>query len=329
MNYVQLAYYFLGYYNRLLREKAFIKKNVLPLINQYCKKTGYHFSLAEQKKVLVYYPLFTLLGVAENYLLLRNRKLKNTERLRLILVSIMAALFDDLIDEEHWQEEDLLHLLHNRLTQINLTPKAKLILALNEELHAQYPPSNDYRSALEKGIHWQVASKKQLNENITLEEVLLISRKKNGYTSFMFAYLLDQEWLETEIEIFYQTGILGQLVNDAYDLFKDIQEGIYTSIRKCITVEYGEHLLIQEWKQLVELLNKNSLNKKQQIKIKNRLCCIYGFGLVAFEQFKKSSPDGSISMLEKATRKQLVIDMELWPTRLKLLRAIIQMSKMH
>ena len=329
MNYLQLAYHFTGYYTRLQREKKFIRKQVTPLVEQCCKKAGYCFSGEEQKKVLWYYPLFTLLGVAENYLLLRRRKLRDSERWRLVLVSIMAALFDDLIDEEHWKEEDLLHLLHNRLEQLTLAPKASLLLALNEELYTRYRPSAAYRSALEQGIHWQATSERQLDKDISFEEVLLISRKKNGYTSFIFAYLLDEEWTEDELNFLYQTGILGQLVNDAYDLFKDIKDGIYTSLRKCYSVEEAEKLFIDEWKQLMVQLNKTSAGILQQRQLKHRLACMYGYALVAFNQFKQAAPNGSIAALEKATRKQLVVDMELWPTRIKLLRAIIKLSKMH
>jgi len=329
MNYLQLAYHFTGYYTRLQREKKFIRKQVTPLVEQCCKKAGYCFSGEEQKKVLLYYPLFTLLGVAENYLLLRRRKIRDSERWRLVLVSMMAALFDDLIDEEHWNEDDLLHLLHNRLEQLTLTPKANLILALNEELYTRCPPSEAYRLALEQGIHWQAASAGQMNKEISFEEVLLISREKNGYTSFIFAYLLEEEWTGDELYFFYQTGILGQLVNDAYDLFKDIRGGIYTVLRKCVYVDETEKLFIHEWKKLMALLNKTSAGIPQQRQLKNRLACMYGYGLVAFNQFKQAAPNGSLAELENATRKQLVVDMEQWPTRIKLLRAIIKISKIH
>ena len=329
MNFLQLAYHFTGYYTRLQWEKTFIRKQVAPLVEQCSKKAGYRFSREEHKKILLYYPLFTILGVAENDLVLRRRKLRDSERWRLVLVSMMAALFDDLIDEEHWKEEDLLHLLHNRLEQLTLTPKANLILALNEELYTRCPPSAAYRMALEQGIHWQAASVRQLDKDISFEEVLLISRKKNGFTSFIFAYLLDEEWTEDELNFFYQTGILGQLVNDAYDLFKDIRDGIYTSLRKCCSVEEAEKLFIDEWKQLIVLLANTSAGIQQQRQLKHRLACMYGYGLVAFDQFKQAAPVGSLTALEKASRKQLVVDMELWPTRIKLLRAIIQISKIH
>jgi hypothetical protein len=324
MNYLQLFNYFKIYYFALQKQKRFIKKYLLPFFEESCNKIGLELTNADRKKIIIYYPSFTVLAGTENYLILRNRNLNHKERWQLTYVAAMASLCDDLIDEEKWTAEQLFSLLDNELSNLPQSKKAKLIFALNDELNKNYPPPKKYNQLLRNAIQSQADSIKQLNPAINYNEIIKISKEKNGNTSLMFASLIDEEWTKEELKVIYQSGFMGQLVNDTYDIFKDQNDGVQTYIQRHKTINEAEEFFINEWKNLYSLINKSNITKTQKNKLINRFACMHAYALVAFDQFQKLE-DQNIN-LKTATRKQLVIDMELWSTRIKLLKKIIQLS---
>jgi hypothetical protein len=116
------------------RQLAFINKFLKPLVYKNCKRVGYELSPSEKKKVLFYYPMYTVLACAQMYVTLKGRSLSKDETKRLTLVGAMATICDDLIDEDNWTREQIFQLLSNTLDEQGLTTKAQLLVSLNKEL---------------------------------------------------------------------------------------------------------------------------------------------------------------------------------------------------
>src|SRR5688572_32982714 len=133
MNYLQLTFFGLRLTWSGYKQMAFIKFFLKPLVQKHCNRLGYRLSPTEKKKVLFYYPMYTVLACAQMYLTLKGRKLTKDERKRLTLVGAMATLCDDLIDENNFTREQVFNLLSNNLNEEALDPKAKLLVALNKE----------------------------------------------------------------------------------------------------------------------------------------------------------------------------------------------------
>lgn len=328
MNNARLIQYFAGYYWSLRKEKKFIKEHFEQFLQKKADELNYTFSKADWKKTTVYYPCFTVLAGAENFILLKGkRKLSEEERYRLTAVSIMSGLCDDLIDEENWAPAQLFDLLENHLEALPLSPKAKLILSLNEALYKTHHPDTAYEKQLRTAIYWQARSLDQLNPGISTDEILQISKEKNGQTSLMFSYLLDEEWTDVEKEVIAQSGFLGQLVNDTYDIFKDIAAGVQTYLQRYESLAASEHFFIAEWRKLVRLIRESNATNENKQHLINRFACVHGYALVAFHQFSDLEQKyGMPVKWSEATRKELVIDMEKWPTRWQLLKAIKKLS---
>ncbi len=328
MNNGRLIQYFTGYYWSLQKEKKFIQQHFGQFLRQKTAELNYTFSKSDWKKTTVYYPCFTVLAGAENFILLKgSRQLNEQERYRLTAVSIMSGLCDDLIDEENWTPAQLFDLLDNQLESLPLSPKAKLILALNDELYKTSRPSAAYEKQLRTAIYWQARSLEQLHPEISTEEILEISKEKNGQTSLMFSYLLDEEWNSIEQSIIAQSGFLGQLVNDTYDIFKDVKAGVQTYLQRFKSLDASEDFFIDEWRKLVRLIHESNATKKNKTHLINRFACVHGYALVAFHQFRYIEQNRGIPVKwNEATRKELVVDMEKWPTRWQLLKAIKKLS---
>ncbi len=333
MNYLQLAKYGLQYGVNVWKEYRFIRHYLEPLVNAHCNTLGYTLNKKENKKVFRYYPILTVCGNAENYIFLRDRGLNDEERKRLTLMSAMATLCDDLLDEDGWTEDQLNGLFENLVDNErdygSLSSKAKLILCMNKDfkhLHIK----DEYWKQLKRAFHAQAESIKQNQPDLSLEETLQISKDKNGHTSLIVATLLDEDWSEAELDFIYQTGVMGQLSNDIFDAWKDVQEDIYTIVRKTKDVAQLRNIFLEEYGKLLSYLKQCRANEKTKRRTINRLACIYSFGIIGLEQLEKVEKKyGTPIEWHSVLRKDLVVDMEYQRHRFNYLSKIVWLSNQY
>lgn len=267
--------------------------------------------------------MYTVLACAEMYLSLKGRKLSIDERKRLTLVGSMATICDDLIDEHGWNREQIFGLLSNQFNEDGLETKARFLVSLNVELNKIWPLQNKYLTQLKTALDWQAWSAKQLNQAITLDEIVHLCREKNGHTSLMFASLLDEDWDEIEKRFIYQSAIVGQLTNDSFDMYFDTQNGVYTYFNKAESITDVRRFLLQECKVLHNLVLQCNTSYKNKLNTIRRMSLLHGFTLTAIDQFqavekKYSSPIN----WKNIPRKELVVDMALNRNRLKTVKNI-------
>jgi len=325
-NYLKVAKYSVQYGINVWNEYRFIRQYLEPLVNSHCSKLSYALTKQERKKVFRYYPILTVCANGENYLYLAGRKLNIEERKRLTLMSAMATLCDDLLDEDGWTEQQLLDLLDDKLVYQSLSAKTKLILCMNEEFK-QLHVNDSYWPQLRKAFHAQAESIKQHRTDISLDETLQISKEKNGHTSLMVATLLDENWSEQELAFIYQTGVMGQLANDIFDAWKDVQQGIYTIVRKVDSVSQLREIFMQEYTKLLNLVQQTRATGAQRRRTINRLSVINAFGIVGLEQLEKVEKKyGQPVDWPSIPRQELVVDMEIQSHRWNYLQKIVWLS---
>lgn len=292
------------------RQLAFINRFLKPLVNEHCKKIGYELNPSEKKKVLFYYPMYTILGCAEMYIALKGRRLTKEERKRLTLVAAMATLADDLIDEDNWSREQIFDFAFNQPSEDGLPGNAKLLIALNKDFYSTWKVSDKYINQLKIALDWQAISAKQLDPNITLDEIVHISREKNGHTSLMFATLIDENWTEKELEFIYQTAIVGQFTNDSFDMYFDTQNGIKTYFNTASSMQQVKDFFLDECRKLHSLVRQCSATKQDQENTIRRMSILHAFTLTAIDQLLETEARYGRPIDWKAVpRKDMVIDM--------------------
>ncbi|HEX8331855.1 MAG TPA: class 1 isoprenoid biosynthesis enzyme [Segetibacter sp.] len=330
MNNLQLTKYGLSLTIDGYRQLLFIKQFLKPLVQKHCTRLGYKFSKSENKKVLFYYPMYTVLACAQMYLTLKGRDLSTSERKRLTLVGAMATICDDLIDEHGWTRERIFQLLSNQFNEEGLETKAKLLVALNKELNAFWPLEDRYLNQLKIALDWQSSSAKQLDPNISLEEIVNICREKNGHTSLMFASLIDEDWDEKEKQFIYQSAIVGQLTNDSFDMYFDTQNGIYTYFNKAPSIDQVKEFFLIECEHLHRLVMACNATMKNKLNTIRRMSVLHGFTLTALDQFKQSEEKyGRPLDWKTVERKDLVVDMALNKNRFRTLSNIKRLAKLY
>lgn len=328
MNTLQVLFHGLSLTKDGYVQRAFINRWLKPLVLKQCKAVGYVLNPSEKKKVLFYYPMYTVLACAQMYISLRGRKLTNIETKRLTMVGAMATLCDDLIDEDNWTREQIFHLLSNNLNEKGLSTKAQLLVGLNKDLQSFWPLSKKYVDQLKIALEWQAQSGRQLNPTITLQEIEHICREKNGHTSLMFATLIDENWTENELQFIYQSAIVGQLTNDSFDMYFDTQNGIYTYFNTAPSIAQVRQFFLDECKKLHALVrscNTTEKNKKNTIR---RMSILHAFTLTALDQFQQTEDKYGRPIDWKAIpRKDMVIDMAKNSNRFKTIRYMKWLSE--
>ncbi len=329
MNYFQLLYYAADYGLRIYKQLSFIKSFLLPKVDAACNEYGYHPSKKEKDKIRFYYPLFNHVVNCETYLTIKNRALTLAETERLALVSVSATLYDDFIDEEKWSSERLVEIFEKRIPIAERTPKINVLMAIDDELKRIYTPTDFYNYSLKLAIDWQITSAKQLDSNITLEEILYISKEKCGNSSLLWASILDEDWTENDKQFIHQSGFVGQLINDAFDAIKDIQDGGYTYIRKAASVAAAKEIFINECKKLNQTVRDCDVAEENKLKTIRRMACIHAFGLVALEHLQKIDKKYAKPInWQQVKRSDLITDMEFWSNRLSVFKHAVFLSRL-
>lgn len=329
VNYCNVLWYAADYGISAFKQLRFMQHFLKPIVEKHCKNLQYPLSKKEQKKVDFYYPLFNHIVNCENYLCIKGRKLSVLESKRLAIISAMATLYDDLIDEEKWTEEQYIQIINRTIPTSLQSKKVQLIFALDDELHKIWNPSTEYKSTLQHAIEWQVKSAIQLNSEITLEEVLNVSKYKCGNSSLLWASVMDEPWTNADKDFIFQSGFVGQLVNDLFDTFKDREDGIYTFVRKTKNIAAAKEIFLNECKCLHQMVLKAG-DKKKSLKTIRRMSCIHAFALVALEHLQHTENKyGTPLNWQLPLRKELVTDMAFWRNKFKLLPAAVYLGKLR
>jgi hypothetical protein len=328
MNYLHLFYYAADYYGHLYRQYRFVKRYLEPMIASFCETLKYDLNDLERRKTLRYYPLLSVCALAENYAFLKNRGLTEIERKRVTLMSAMATLCDDLIDEGGWTEQQLLDLLDSRITYRLLPAKAKLIIAMNEAFK-KLDINPRYWEQLRKAFHGQADSIRQHQAGLTLEETIAIAREKNGNYCLTVASLLDEEWTSTERQIIYQHGMMGQMTNDIYDTYKDTHQGIHTIVKKVKDVAHLRDIFMAEVQKIQQLIMHTNAPLKRKRKAIQRYSCMDAFTMVGIDTLAEVERKYGLPVdWASIPRRELVPDMARTWSRKRYFKYVVWLSNL-
>ncbi len=306
--------------------KSFLK----PIVDRHCAALNYPLSKKEKKKVDFYYPLFNHIVNCENYLCIKGRRLTLQESQRLAIISAMATLYDDLIDEEDWEKEQYFQILDRTLPLAQQTPKVQLIFALDDELLHYWKPTQQYKDALKLAIEWQVVSARQLHHDISLQEILHISEEKCGNSSLLWASIMDEDWQPEDKQFIYQSGFVGQIVNDLFDAFKDREDGVYTIVRKASSIATAKEIFIKECSRLHQNVLACKVAPSKKTRTIRRMACIHAFALVSLEHLQHTENKYPKPMdWSKPLRSELVTDLAFWSNKFKLLKYACELAELR
>ncbi len=237
------------------------------------------------------------------------------------LYFIMSGLYDDIVDQKLLSESELDLLFEYPENANQANSKERLLASIHLKLLYRVNEIDKYKEVLKKIHQAQKDSIKQFDESISLEDILSITKRKGGFSLLMCRHYLNLNSSKHMDDCWFNLGGVIQMTNDLFDIYKDLQDGIYTFANTAKSYESVKVLFDQQveiFKYTVKSLDYIA-SKKQKLLI--QLSIIPAFGYLALENLriiqngKSTLPD-----LKLLDRKKLIIDMENPANIVKLLK---------
>ncbi|RPD38386.1 class 1 isoprenoid biosynthesis enzyme [Chitinophaga barathri] len=256
-----------------------------------------------------------------------GKQLSAGEQQRILLLSIFGPLYDDLFDDNI--------LSHEKIETFTLNPEdhepgsfkeyvlRKIYLLLLE----QAPCREKLLQHMHQVFTWQKASLKQMQPGIEEEELYQITYRKSYYSILLFHSILDHYPSEAISEMLFPMAGLMQLTNDAFDVYKDIQNGIYTIPNHYLDYERIQQKFLHDVAQFNRSLAGLPFIPKAKGNYGITIHALHAMGWMALEQLKENTRGtGDCRALNMLSRKELVCDMDNFPQKLRWVKKVKQLA---
>ena len=303
------------YFYRMYKQMRFVEKNIEPMLLKLFPQYGLSISPYQSLKLFRNYTLYAVCLNAENICLVKGTTISDTERKRISLMSIMASLCDDLIDEHGFTSNDLMDLLNYTLPPQRQTPLVKLIQHINQEFLKLQPIADSYFANLENAFTAQANSLKQQQKS-SIETIIDLTTQKAATSNVLIGYLLNNDLSEYELLYLKLMGIIGQYTNDLFDIYKDFQQGIYTMPNSVTSYQQMEEILNNNFAELYFSVKQFNLSQSQSKRLWNLSVCLMAFANLAMENIKRVAEEfgNHPASWKNIPRHKLIVDMEKIPT---------------
>jgi len=243
--------------------------------------------------------------------MVRGEKMNKVERMRFANLSSCAPIFDDFFEEG----SDLNHiqyLLANPLMENTQIEREKLAVHFLNNVLDSLRDSKDFLKAADNLFIAQKLSKKQKGQELSSDYLLRISEQKGGFSGLMYSYLLDGEKSKKFIELGYDLGSFGQIMDDIYDLYDDAKEGIQTFVNQSETISDLRFIIEDKEQNLLRLAEEVAVNQKAYISFKEVLKVFMSIVEMALDQYEKIEMDEQTppKLCLEIERKYWIVDME-------------------
>lgn len=266
-------------------------------------------------------------AVCDAFASLRGVNTTFSEEERFLHYFICSSLFDNFWDRKSLTIEQLRDLSFSPETYTPHNFDETVFQYAHQWLLKRVDDQESYMKVAYQVFHAQQDSLRQMDATIGWGELISITERKGGFSVELCAFYLDGSSSPEIRKLWFRLGALIQLTNDLYDVFKDSREGMYT-LPICMKRVADVRLLHNQWtEEIRSLIHQISFPSSQKEICSIHLMCIAAFGKIALDQFEAlEKRDQTLQPWSTYTRKELIIDMELWKNLWKGLRLTYQMA---
>ncbi|MCS3798014.1 class 1 isoprenoid biosynthesis enzyme [Niastella sp. OAS944] len=297
-------------YRRVKKQERFLKDHLPVALAGLIPNIEQTFTATHIKRITKYWQLGLNL-VCGNLYELSGKKLSAEENKRIVLLSVFGPLFDDLFDDKILDHEQITSLVTNPTTYVALKDTDRLVVKLYLEILRNLPGKDLFIEQLQAVACWQKESLKQLNENIAEDELYQVTYNKSYFAVLLYCAVLDDYPNEKVREILFPIAGLMQLTNDAFDVYKDVNNGVYTLPILYRNYEKLQQNFMNEVARINNLLWQLPASKKAKQNYAITIHSLHAMGWMALEQLKQVTTGiPTVADLRTLSRKALVCDMD-------------------
>jgi hypothetical protein len=265
----------------------------------------YGFALnAEHHKRIFFY---TAQSAITNhwFSLLRGKPPTPQERSHAIYLGAFTPIADDLMDSTGQTFEQLVR------AKKNDTADAILFAYLLEKLQPLIHESPLFATYFKKAHEAQNRSLKQLGkEKLGIEELKQISFDKGGYYTTLYRMVLQNPPKKGEEAAIYTLGAILQVLNDLFDIYKDLHNGVQTLATNTADINYIAEVLMNLENTFTTEFFALDYPAKNKHKAYTAIMAIVTRGHVALAHYRKLQGEATTLDIAAYQRKPLIVDME-------------------
>ncbi|MDF2186803.1 class 1 isoprenoid biosynthesis enzyme [Paraflavitalea sp. CAU 1676] len=268
--------------------------------------------------------------ICENFYQLTGQELSEKEHKNILLLSLFMPLFDDLFDDRLLPYETITKLVTHPEQHTPSGETDQLVRELYIELLRGVPRRDLFIQHLLEGTHWEKESLKQLDEGISERDLYDITYNKSYYSLQLFYDTLDHYPPPPMQPMLYALAGLMQLVNDAFDVWKDTHNGIYTLPNLYRKYDELQQLFLDEMSFINQQLSQLSYNPTAKANFAITIHALHAMGWLSLQQLKQATTKiSTMAELKTLSRKTLVCDMDTIPQLIKWARLVRRFSNYH
>ncbi len=128
----------------------------------------------------------------------------------------------------------------------------------------------------------------------------------------MYGQLLNDKKSELFLELAFQLGAYGQLMDDIFDLYDDAKEGIRTFANQANSTRIIRMILEEQEQQIFDLISKMYLKRKNRSLFEKVMAVFSSVVEIALDQYESNELTMKIKPSEclKTERANWIVDME-------------------
>ncbi|KAA2238746.1 class 1 isoprenoid biosynthesis enzyme [Chitinophaga agrisoli] len=307
---------------RLKKQERYFNEQLPPILASLSAGPDGTLSTGTIKRINKYWQL-SLNVICNSLYELTGRTLSDAEQRRILLLSIFGPLYDDLFDDQ------ILH--YEQIAAFTLEPEQHTPASFKEHVvktvYVQVLQESPDRQRVIKHLHdvfiWQKASLKQLSPDIDEAELYEITYKKSYYSVLLAYSILDHYPTPTMLEMLYPMAGLLQLTNDAFDVYKDVQGGVYTIPNLYRNFDKLQQHFMADVAKFNHTLRDLPVMQSAKAAYAITIHALHGMGCIAMEQLKAVTRDvQSTAELATLSRQALVCDMDSFRQKLRWVKQV-------
>jgi hypothetical protein len=304
------VYVLMGFLLRLIVNYRRVEQEGASLMKSIEKKFDGVFSEKMAKEAIKRQGIQQLY-INDSFAQLHGRHTNTSEQRSNRMYFVLSGLYDDLIDQKEAtvDEIDKMFLLPETYRPRNFNERVLIYAHLDLMNSVQHKPS--YQQLLSDMHKVQMESLSQFNPALEQDNLLSITFKKGGYSLLMCRHYLDLPvWSSTDA-IWYQLGVVIQLSNDIFDIYKDLQQGIQTFANRARSAEEVQLLYHQQVSLLRKQIGSLPVGPMVKLRFSIALSLIPALGCVAVDNLVRLQRKYKrFPLLKELPRKELIVDME-------------------
>ncbi len=307
-------------------QHRYLEDTIVPGFRELEIEQNEQFDPYLSHKIFKYYALYVPVVIGNGFARLHGRALSEKERRLLTLLGIVTPFFDDFFDIERLSEDKIHALFSDPFTTSADTLMQKAFTHYGREIVSSVPDKGFFRKISEEVFQSQIQSGLQESHIISVEENKILTRNKGGYSLLFYYSGMDVERNEAIQDVIYKTGALLQLCNDIFDIYKDIQKGIYTLPRSYTDIADLKQYFLDSYNELLSRANALPLPRHNVEAFLRRPQFLFAMTLVSLNNLSRlqAKAKGKFRW-EECSRSQLICDAEKLPVQLKWLRQLMSL----